>query len=124
MNVELTEELLDRYKGGQIEVQNQLGGYLYHGGIEEIVLNGGVILEIQLAWKAVAQGYPPLAKSWERAEPTVYQAILMPGAVSDIGNDRLHFVSPTSADIVVLFLPGAARFDPSEVEGLLVQDSP
>jgi hypothetical protein len=120
--VELTSEKAARYIGGQIEVQNRVGGFCYLGEIATSIVEGvgeDATFRVTLTW--MARGYPHLFPvHWVNDNGNLtYERSLLIYDVLDIGDDRILLLpSVVGESTVVLFLPGRGKLDPSRVEGL------
>lgn len=114
--MQVDQATLDRFVGGEIEIQNQNERYIYRGGISGVTLDGDR-LHFDLAWMAKGVGYPPLPTGWERDHHTLaYDVNLMIYAVSDIDSDRLCLSSYISGEITVLFPPNGSKLDQSLIK--------
>lgn len=121
----LTTQTVQRFKGGQMEIQNQNERYLYRGEIETIAVENNA-LQVKFAWLAKGEGFPPLPKKWVRDDRLDYAASLEIYSASDIGSSghetggdsRICLHSPIVGETVVLFPPNGSRLDPAKVEGL------
>jgi hypothetical protein len=121
----LTTETLQRFVGGQMEIQNQIEQYLFRGEIARISVQGEN-LEVQFAWFAKGEGYPRLPYRWVNDENLSYSLTLLQGftSVSDIGpgpkggGSRINITSIVSNEMIVLYPPGGSKLNPTRVEGL------
>jgi len=59
----LTTRDLQRFVGGQMEVQNEREGYLYRGEINTISVTDGSLC-VDHSWVARGVGFPPTAVSF------------------------------------------------------------
>ena len=118
--MQITNEMLARYVGGQMEIQNQDEGYLYRGEIEAIGMEDNN-LQAKFKWLAKGEGFPPLPSRWINNERLDYFANLEIYTPSDIGDGRLCFNSFISGETVVLYPPNGSKLDPTKVEGLVLQ---
>jgi hypothetical protein len=116
--VELTQEILDGYKGGQFEIQNTVEGYLYRGDVTEIGVNSNNSVEITFAWLAKGEGFPPFPTGWVNDTNLRYAASLEIYSVSDIGDGRLCLMSPIVDETTVLYPPNGSKLSTREVKGL------
>ncbi len=125
--MELTTEMLARFVGGQVEIQNPGEGYIYRGE----VLTIGVVnddLTVTFSWLAKGEGYPPLSTSWVKDDRLDYAAGLSIYAVSNIGpsgedvggGDRICLRSQIVGETVILYPPDGSKLDPADVKGLQV----
>ena len=119
--MELTSEIAAGYVGGQIEVQNRVGGYYYLGEIATATVEGtggDAIFKVTLTW--MAKGHPNLFPvRWTNDDTLTYTRSLVIYDVLDIGDDRILLLpSILGESTVVLFPPGRGKLDPSRVEGL------
>jgi hypothetical protein len=115
--MELTSDIVDRYKGGQMEIQNQGEGYLYRGEIEDIYVSGEN-LTVKFAWRAKAKGFPVLVEGWVNDDEDLGYTANLTLYAATINNDRLILSSPIIGEMVAIFPPGGSRIDPARVEGL------
>jgi len=119
--MQLTEDVLARFVGGQIEIQNQGEGYLFRGEIETITVDGNPRdgdLVVRLRWMAKAEGYPPLPERWVNEENLDYRASLIIYTADMIEMDRIMLQCLITGEMVVIFPPNGSKLDPSKVEGL------
>lgn len=122
---QLTTQTFERFKGGQMEVQNQGEGYLYRGEIKTITVENNA-LKVTFVWLARGEGFPPIPQRWVKHDRLVIETSLESYAVSDIGSSgydvdgdsRVCLHAPIIGEIVVLYPPNGSRLDPSRVEGL------
>jgi len=114
--MQLTDEILQKYVGGQLEIQNQGEGYLFRGKIKAASITDEDLI-VEFVWLAEGEGYPPLPKKWVKVKPEPYQVNSDLFTTSDIGDDRIC-LSTAMNETVVFFLEENCRFDPSAVEGL------
>lgn len=115
--MKLTTENLQRFVGGQLEAQNTGEGYLYRGEIKSIKVEGDT-LQVELAWMAKGEGFPPLPERWVKHDNLTYEASLQICSVSDLGGGRIALNIPIVGELIMLFPPGGSKLDPSKVEGL------
>jgi hypothetical protein len=113
--MELTTDTFVKYKGGQMEIQNQGEGYIYRGEIKTIAVEDDT-LTVSFAWLAKGDSFPPT--KWESEANLTYCASLQLYAISDIGEERISLNSPIIGELVVLFPPNGSKLDPAKVEGL------
>lgn len=113
--MQLTHDLVSRYTGGQIEVQNAGEGYLYRGEIATITVDGAAdnaTLKATLTWMLKADRFPGMQR-WEPVDTRDYAASLAIYSASDIGDGRLSLSSFFVGETVVLFPPGGSTLDPT-----------
>ncbi|HEU0050910.1 MAG TPA: hypothetical protein VFQ60_02520 [Patescibacteria group bacterium] len=121
----LTTEMVERFKGGQMEIQNSDDGYLYRGEIETIVVEENE-LRVKFAWLAKGEGFPPIPRKWVKDDRLDYTASLEIYAASDIGpsghdvggDSRICLSSFMAGETVILYPPNGSKLDPAKVEGL------
>lgn len=120
--MKLTQERLDEYNGGQMEVQDPDEGYMYRGEIERIVIEEGE-LRVRFKWLAEAEGFPPVPLGWTKAndDKLDYTATLeYCSASDDVGLNRLH-INYAIGETLILFPPDGSKLDPSDVKGLEIE---
>ncbi len=121
--MQLTQEVLDRYIGGQIEVQNPREGYLRRGEIATISIDLADLV-VTLKWMAEGEGFPPLPKRWVNCADLFYEANAMFLSARDMGpgleggGTRLFLEAHMSGEIITLFPPDGSKLDRSQVVGL------
>ena len=131
----LTTEDLQRFIGGQLELQNSREGLLIRGEISAATMGTFMrendTLKIELAWVGKNDGSPHAPSSEWSADPDLglrYNAVLMMTSVTPIGEGRLFLQTPTLGEVVTLFSKrelesrdGGCTFNRSRIKGL---DSP
>lgn len=122
----LTTQEVQKYQGGQAEIQNRDEGYLYRGEIVKIDIENNE-LRIRFAWLAKGEGFPSFPKRWVKDDHLDYTASLDIYEISNIGpgsegGDRLCFNSSIVGELTVRNPPDGTKLDPEKIEGLqLVQ---
>lgn len=119
--MDLTNELLAGYVGGQMEFQNQIERYLYRGEIATAVVEGegnNATLNVTFRWLAKGEGYPPLPTRWVADTKLDYSVSLVVCSVSNIGHGRTNLSNWVTIENVTFFLPDDSKLDPAKVEGL------
>lgn len=109
MEVTLTQELVDRYVGGQLEVLNRYESYIARGEITAVALtnnNDSQYVTVTLEWYARLTG----TSRWELIEPKPYRVSLKVFTPSDIGDGRVYLTSDLES--AVLYPPGGSKLDP------------
>ncbi len=125
--MKLQTEGLQRFVGGQIEVQNDREDYLYRGEISRIEVTerspvAGIKrdnygdLSIKLKWIAKMED-----GVWEASNRLDYFASLLVYNASDIGEGRLLLHASIVGETTTLFPQGGSALDPSEVKGLKLE---
>lgn len=114
--MELANDILQQYVGGQLEVQNPEEGYLFRGKIRTVGIQDEDLV-VEFVWLAEGEGYPPLPKKWVKVKPEPYQVNSALFTASDIGDDRICLTTLLH-ETAVFFLAKNCRFDSSAVEGL------
>lgn len=117
MLMQLTNERLAEYIRGQMEVKNSDEGYLYHGEIEAINIEHG-LLNVRFAWIATTKSFPKTSGFWVMDNCLDYSASLEVFTPHEIEDDRICLSSCAVGELVVLHPPGGSKLDPAEVEGL------
>lgn len=122
----LTNEMLARYVGGQLEIQDHDEGIVYRGRIKTIAAFGDRII-MKLAWAAKSE--LNAAFKWVNYGKLDYIIDLIFYSATNIGpsggeiggDDRIYFTSPSPSwtrKIIVLFPPNGSKLDSNKVEGL------
>tara|TARA_Y100000310_G_scaffold184277_1_gene184413 strand:+ start:772 stop:1194 length:423 start_codon:yes stop_codon:yes gene_type:complete len=109
--------VVDKYVGGQVEVQNAGEGYMVRGEVERIAVEDNE-LRVRFAWLASAVGFPPLPTGWVKDDRLDYAAGLEIYTPSDIGEGRVALNSFITGETIVLFPKDGSKLDPSQVDGL------
>ncbi|MCL5094059.1 MAG: hypothetical protein M1355_02930 [Patescibacteria group bacterium] len=121
----VTEADLQRYVGGQAEIQNPAIGYLYRGEIKNIAIEANTLV-LKFNWMAKGDRYPPLPNRWVNDQKIAHTAALgfysddNIGPNQDGGGDRLRLQSPIIGETIILFPPDGSKLDPTKVEGLVL----
>ena len=122
--MELTNEIVGRYVGGQMEILNPREGYMRRGEIAEIGIEGEN-LKVRFSWLAKGEGYPPLPKKWVNDDTLDFGINLTMCGVSDsFGEARIAINDTITGELSMLFLPGGSKLDPAQVEGLKLAEQP
>ncbi len=124
--MELTTEGLQRFVGGQMEIQNEGEGYLFRGEVATIVVESNEI-RVRFAWLAKGEGYPSLL-TWVNDSKLDYAANLEIFSANNIGpsggdvggGNRLCIQSSIVGEIVILYPPDGSKLDPARVQGLVL----
>jgi len=117
-----TNEYLERFNGGQLEVQNQIEEYLYRGEIKTARMENSDLF-VKLSWNAKGEGYPPIPNHWVNdtdASHLDYAASMDIYQVVEMSEKRLVLNSSIVNETTVLFSRDGSRLDPSKVEGLVL----
>lgn len=125
--MELTAQLVERFKGGQLEIQNEREGYLYRGEIETITIENDS-LRVRFAWLAKGEGYPPTPKRWVNHKNLNYEPTLFGSSINNIGpsggetggSDRLCLLLPIIGEIVIFYPPDGSKLNPVLAEGFQI----
>jgi hypothetical protein len=117
--MELTQEVIGRMVGGQLEVQNRNEGYLYRGEISAVKLEGeGDSLELIVSFSWFAKMESDF--EWSATEPKPYKVSLLIYSVSDIGEGRIFLSSWIIGENTTIFPPDGSKLDPNKVKGLVL----
>ncbi|MDO8470883.1 MAG: hypothetical protein Q7S63_02820 [bacterium] len=121
---ELTAEVLSRFKGGQLEIQNRAEHYLYRGEIAEVALDEKDQLKVKFAWLAEFKD-----GGWVNDEDLDYSLTLWFDkeanrpfvSVEKIADDRLmiHGAPMLMNEVLVFFPPDGSKLDRAKVVGLV-----
>jgi len=108
--MEITQELLDNYIGGQMILVSLEGGYLTRGEIREIELRGQFDeqeLWMSFSWVSRNTGRPnAVTRDWVRVdEPRELYFRIRDREVADEGDGRISFWYPVLAESATLILP-------------------
>ena len=129
--MQLTTQVVARFQGGQMEIQNQNEGYLFRGEVATIAVENSE-LRVKFTWLAKGEGFPPIPQKWVKDDRLDYTASLEIYSVSKIGSSgeevgggdsRLCLNSLIVGETVVLFPPNGSKLDPAKVEGLRLAQS-
>lgn len=120
--MQVTTATLQRFVGGQMEIQNQGEKYLYRGEINTIAVEDDE-LRVTFTWIAKGEGFPPLPKRWVVTAARPYAVSLLIVAVSDIGpgqdgGNRISGYAAIAGELFVLYPPDGSKLDPAKVVGL------
>ena len=115
--MQLTNEILAQYVGGDMEIQNEEEDYLFRGLIKKIGIEDRTI-KVEFEWLAKSDGGRLSPGEWSKDKKTDYQMNLTIFAPSDIGERRLCFISSIVGELVVIFPPDGSHLDPKKVKGL------
>ena len=119
--MEITTELLSRFVGGQLEIQNQKEGYPYRGEVESVEVDVDEdLIKVRFAWLANGEGYPPIPTRWVKDDRLDYSVSLMLSSASDNSNGRLTVNVYGVGEFLVFFPPDGSKLDPARVEGLVL----
>lgn len=118
--MKLTTEMLQKYVGGQLEIQNPAEDYLYRGEIAAVEVIADhedkehKTLKVKLAWSA-KMGEDGLWHSDNNLDYAVSLLIYFP---SDVGGNRISLNCPYNGERATFFPPDGTKLDRSEVLGL------
>jgi hypothetical protein len=115
-----TGKELQKYVGGQMEIQNHIEEYLYRGEVQAISMDNDNLI-VRFSWLAKGIGYPPLPDGWIRDAQLDYAAGLKGCSFSDIGNDRICINFPITRELAVLYPPEGSKLDPSKIKDLKLE---
>jgi hypothetical protein len=116
--MKITSELLARFNGGQVEVQNPVERYLYRGEIKVAAVEDGNI-KVACTWMAKAVNYPEMPPVWMNGSILDFEASLELFVASDKQTpDRLVIQSGITYETVVFFPADGSKLDPAQVDGL------
>lgn len=111
--MEVTTEVISRYEGGQLEIQNPSEDYLYRGEVEKAWVDDGTMY-VRFKWiaKMDADGM------WHSDPGLDYAVSLEIASASEIGDNRIHYSVMFVGEHGTFFPPNGSRLDPSRVVGL------
>lgn len=123
--VKITDELLRRYIGGQVEIQNSFEKYLFRGEIASIEIERDEdsrepMLAFTLAWMAECVGYPAQPERWVLHDDLGHGIDLSVCIAAQLGDNRLMFTHSYTGEVAVLYPLGGSQLDPAKVEGLVL----
>lgn len=116
----LTAEQVQTFAGGQMEVQNQVEGYIVRGEIHDLRLNrteqdgklDNIELEVNFNW-VVRAGFNVLpVGNWLEEENRHYSTTLFNSTARMDDNKRLIIVSQITNELIVFYPPGYSDFNP------------
>jgi len=114
--MKLTSDVLDRYKGGQAEIQSMELSHLCRGEIKDIYITSENALAISFSW--CGRMNPPMSGLWV-ADSTPGRTVNLAAYVSsDIGEGRIALAAIDNDEMIVLFPAGGSALNPSQVKGL------
>ncbi|NIP32520.1 hypothetical protein GWO25_01280, partial [Candidatus Saccharibacteria bacterium] len=107
--MELTQEFLSQYIGGQLVLANVEAGYLKRGDIKEIKLQGkpdNQKLNVSFAWFAKNRGQPlEPGDDWVKIKAQDLTFKLRDCQITDEGDGRISLWDPVLSESAVLLLP-------------------
>lgn len=116
--MELTNEILEKYVEGNMEIQNNSESYYYRGLIKQISIRDNNLC-IEFEWLAHSNIIPPIELE-NVTDQLDYEMFLGLCGVSDIGDDRISILNPYTQEMSVLFPKGGSQLDPGKVKGLVI----
>ena len=111
--MDLTTEIVKKYEGGQLEIQNKNEGYLYRGEIAEAWVDDNSLF-VKFKWLA-KMGED---SKWYTNDNLDYSINLMFTSVSDIGDNRLFYSVSFIWENGTFFPPDGSKLDSKNVIGL------
>ena len=115
--MELSTEILARFVGGDIEIQNGGENYLFRGPIKTATVDGEDVI-IEFEWTAKNDGGPNRpTKTWTIVGNKIYAISMMIYSASE-SDGRMILQSSIMCELTVLFPPGGSKLDPGRVSGL------
>jgi hypothetical protein len=112
--VEVTHESLQKYVGGQMEIQNRDGSDLHRGDVESITLTD-TELQVRFAWIGKWVGDHVWAKA-DKLDWTISTVIGEELDLKEIATGTpLQFQTMFLGDTVVNFPPRGKRLDPTKL---------
>jgi len=122
MNVEQVNEILKKYIGGQMEIQNIKAAKFLRGEIRSITIEQGKLL-VEFSWLAELSS----GNRWIKYQNLKYETNFQSGCVKNVGPSPKHIggddrllLSPLGDEdeIATLFPVNGSKLDPTRVEGL------
>lgn len=127
--MKITNERVEKFVGGQMEIQNLDGDYgdrryLYCGEIKNIAIENNE-LRVKFAWMAKAERSASLFGGWIKEDIRLdycYSASLETNIIVDIGGGYLCLISLEKREFAGLLLSptSKSKLDPAKVEGLVL----
>ncbi len=112
--MELTAELVAPFVGGQIEIKNMDGKYLFRGQIATIdVANQAFV--VTLDWMAENIEFPS-GVQWVKDDNLTYEVFIRLHSIR-IDEGHLTIVFPSIRELVTLFMQDESTLNSSVVEG-------
>ncbi len=117
--MQLTTQLLEAFINGQLEIQNQIEGYIYRGEIENVDVTNN---ELNVVFKWLAKGNElPLPSEWINENNKTYSLNLEMSNINDIDElGRIILNSAISNDLLVFYPPNGSKLNPKEIKGLVL----
>lgn len=116
--MELTQEVFERFVGGQVEIKNPTYSYHYRGKISRVKLSGASErlrnLFIYFAWCVKKDG----KRKWENTSSTPYTAGLSIYSASETGDGGLVLRCKVNQEVIT-FSPPGIRDDPRPKEDVV-----
>lgn len=118
--MELTPEVLERFRGGQFAVTNPGQRMAFTGEIEQVmfVRKGDlVLLTITPVWLAMSNRFPPTNNSWKETINIVYRVNPLLYTASDGGDGCIELHSAVTDETTILYPRGKEVLKRSDVKG-------
>lgn len=117
----VTPALLNQYVGGQIQIRENRGQKMYHGGIKALTTDGIGLICVEFSWIAEAQDPAATDIAWVGIETFLWEIDLMYFQPT-VAEGRLCFRYKQETSI--MYPPGDAKnIDPSVVAGRALQEA-
>ena len=110
--MELTTEIVKKYEGGQLEIQNRVENYLYRGEIETAEVKDDT-LNVLFKWLAKMEN-----GTWHAHGNLDYSISLEITNFNDVGNNLILYEVMYIWENGTFFPPNGSKLDPREVIGL------
>jgi len=108
--MELSTDIVKRYEGGQLEIQNSGEGYLYRGEVERAWVESGSLC-VRFKWLAIMGE----DGQWHASNDLDYSVSLQIISVSEIGENRIFYSVMFVGEHGTFFPPGGSRLDRDRV---------
>ena len=99
----LTDESLQKYVGGQLEIQNPKERYIYRGEVSEVSIVNE-ILRVKFSWLTKAEEFPSPVR-WTDIERKLYEVSLLIANSLDIGEGRVAISTGVIHNELLIFFP-------------------
>lgn len=111
--MQITNDILARYAGGELEIQNSNEHYLYRGEVERAWIDGDN-MKVRFKWMAkMGEDY-----KWHTDANLDYAVSLLITSFNDLSDGRIVYSVMYVYERGAFFPPNGSKLDPAKVEGL------